>query len=231
MDEPKVLQTLLQPTVMMPSSRPESGLGGSCRSIDHFSTMEATWGLSTLRMRKPVMLTPQKRYGSRSMAIMSFIFFFFKGRDKNSREGRDSGLVCHRCFSRGWFNRRYIKTKEGGSSFQCQIRSFKCSLLNMRLCGWIEYKTAPSAAAAATLLLSPHLFHNQLHCATDKQLWFILFFILRFAFLKKSGELGVTRHCHCDDLMFWRRWDQWESFIFNNLEPRPSRRCVSAKNK
>lgn len=59
-------------TVMMPSRRPESGLFGSCLSIDHFSTMDETWGLSTLRIRKPVMLTPQKRYGSKSMAIRSF---------------------------------------------------------------------------------------------------------------------------------------------------------------
>lgn len=46
-------------TVMKPSSRPESGLGGACSlSMDHFSMMEATWLFSVLRILKPVMLTP-----------------------------------------------------------------------------------------------------------------------------------------------------------------------------
>lgn len=48
-----------KPTVMNPSSRPESGLGGACsRSIDHFSMIDDTWEFSVLRMRNPVMLTP-----------------------------------------------------------------------------------------------------------------------------------------------------------------------------
>lgn len=47
------------PTVMNPSNRPESGLGGACsRSIDHFSMIDDTWEFSVLRMRNPVMLTP-----------------------------------------------------------------------------------------------------------------------------------------------------------------------------
>jgi len=56
---------------MTPSSTPESGLWAVCRSVDHFSMMDATCGFSTLRIRKPVRFTPQKRYGSRSMAIRS----------------------------------------------------------------------------------------------------------------------------------------------------------------
>lgn len=52
----------LRLTVMKPSSRPESGLGGACsRSMDHFSMMEATWLFSVLRILKPVMFTPLYR--------------------------------------------------------------------------------------------------------------------------------------------------------------------------
>lgn len=57
---------------MKPSSRPESGLGGACSlSMDHFSTMEATWLFSVLRILKPVMFTPLYRYGSTSSANRS----------------------------------------------------------------------------------------------------------------------------------------------------------------
>lgn len=60
-------------TVMKPSSRPESGLGGACSlSMDHFSMMEATWLFSVLRILKPVMFTPLYRYGSTSSANRSW---------------------------------------------------------------------------------------------------------------------------------------------------------------
>lgn len=129
---------VIKHTVMTPSSRPESGLGGSCLSIDHFSTIDATWGLSTLRMRKPVMLTPQKRYGSRSMAIRSF------WETTLTKDGVSFSLpalsvfvsiICPGCFL-------FTLKKNGAaadlrdtilrpkrvkwSSFQCQISSFKC---------------------------------------------------------------------------------------------------------
>lgn len=49
-------------TVMKPSSRPESGLGGAWSlSMDHFSMIEATWLFSVLRILKPVMFTPLYR--------------------------------------------------------------------------------------------------------------------------------------------------------------------------
>lgn len=47
-------------TIITPSSRPDSARGAACsRSMDHFSTMVETWGLSTLRIRNPVRFTPE----------------------------------------------------------------------------------------------------------------------------------------------------------------------------
>lgn len=86
-------------------------------------------------------------------------------------------------------------------------------------------KTAPPAAVK--LFLSPHLCCH--HCANNKQLWFILLFVFAVFFFKKSGDVEVAHHCHCYKLMFWRRGDQWESFIFNNLAPWPSCCCILAK--
>lgn len=49
----------MKPTVIIPSIIPLSALEGACsRSMAHFSTTEATWGLSMLSSRNPVMLTP-----------------------------------------------------------------------------------------------------------------------------------------------------------------------------
>lgn len=47
-------------TIITPSSRPDSARGAACsRSMDHFSTMAETCGLSTLRIRNPVRFTPE----------------------------------------------------------------------------------------------------------------------------------------------------------------------------
>lgn len=47
-------------TIITPSNRPDSARGAACsRSMDHFSTMAETWGLSTLRIRNPVRFTPE----------------------------------------------------------------------------------------------------------------------------------------------------------------------------
>lgn len=49
-------------TVINPSSKPESGLGGACNlSIDHFSMIDDTWLFSVFRILNPVMLTPLYR--------------------------------------------------------------------------------------------------------------------------------------------------------------------------
>lgn len=56
----------------MPSKRPVSGLGGACSlSMDHFSMMDDTWGLSIFSSRNPVMFTPLYLYSSRSKANKS----------------------------------------------------------------------------------------------------------------------------------------------------------------
>lgn len=47
-------------TIITPSNRPDSARGAACSlSMDHFSTMAETWGLSTLRIRNPVRFTPE----------------------------------------------------------------------------------------------------------------------------------------------------------------------------